>query len=153
MLLIIFLNLLAILMNCLQLSRPFIVTKSTMRRYSVYWKSTSIPASKGQEGKGWTCGVFIACSPRKVVYFPSCINRSKGLSKYDNKEMQLTDKMLQLLRKAGYDVIFAGNLNQLCCGMAFSSKGYKEAGMKKSKEPEAALWEPVIRVNIRFCVT
>jgi D-lactate dehydrogenase len=78
---------------------------------------------------------------RKVVYFPSCINRSMGLSKYDRHEIQLTDKMQKLLKKAGYDVVFPERLNQLCCGMAFSSKGYKEAGMKKSMELEAALWK------------
>ena len=80
-------------------------------------------------------------NPRKVVYFPSCINRSMGLSKYDSQKIQLTEKMQQLLRKAGYDIIFPERLDKLCCGMAFSSKGYQEAGMKKSRELEAALWK------------
>lgn len=78
---------------------------------------------------------------RKVVYFPSCINRSMGVSKKDNQEVQLTEKMCQLLRKGGYDIIYPENLNNLCCGMAFSSKGYKEAGLKKSGELESALWK------------
>lgn len=78
---------------------------------------------------------------KKVVYFPSCINRSMGLSKYDSQEVQLTEKMQQLLRKGGYDIIFPEGLDNLCCGMAFSSKGYREAGMKKSNELEAALWK------------
>jgi len=78
-------------------------------------------------------------NPKKVVYFPSCINRSMGLSKYDSQEIQLTQKMQQLLLKGGFDIIFPEGLNQLCCGMAFSSKGYLEAGLKKSKELEAAL--------------
>lgn len=76
---------------------------------------------------------------KKVVYFPSCINRSMGVSKDHRKEPQLTDKMLHLLDKAGYDVIFPENLNELCCGMAFLSKGFTEAGLKKSAELEAAL--------------
>jgi D-lactate dehydrogenase len=80
-------------------------------------------------------------SPRKVVYFPSCINRSMGLSKYDRQEIQVTEQMQQLLRKGGFDIIYPERLNSLCCGMAFSSKGYKEAGMKKSIELEAALWK------------
>lgn len=79
--------------------------------------------------------------PRKVVYFPSCINRSMGLSKYDSHEIQLTQKMQHLLRKAGYDIIFPQRLNELCCGMAFSSKGYSDAGLKKSKELENELWK------------
>jgi D-lactate dehydrogenase len=84
---------------------------------------------------------FNSFIPRKVVYFPSCINRSMGLSKYDNQEVQLTEKMQQLLRKGGFNIIYPEGLNKLCCGMAFSSKGYKEAGIKKSKELEAALWK------------
>lgn len=76
---------------------------------------------------------------RKVVYFPSCINRTMGVSKDHNDEVQLSDKMIQLLHKGGYDIIFPENLNNLCCGMAFSSKGYIKAGEKKSNELEMAL--------------
>ena len=76
---------------------------------------------------------------RKVVYFPSCINRSMGVSMDHKEEMQLSEKMIQLLQKGGYDVIYPENLNNLCCGMAFLSKGYTEAGEKKSAGLEAAL--------------
>jgi D-lactate dehydrogenase len=78
-------------------------------------------------------------SARKVVYFPSCINRSMGVSPDHREEKQLSEKMLQLLGKGGYEVIYPENLNSLCCGMAFSSKGYAEAGLKKSKELEESL--------------
>jgi D-lactate dehydrogenase len=80
-------------------------------------------------------------SSRKVVYFPSCINRSMGISRDYNGEVQLTLKMVQLFHKGGYEVIFPENLNNLCCGMAFSSKGYTAAGRKKSDELEAALFK------------
>jgi len=76
---------------------------------------------------------------RKVVYFPSCINRSMGVSHDHHEDVQLTEKMRQLLLKGGYDIIYPENLNNLCCGMAFSSKGYVEAGEKKSAELENAL--------------
>jgi D-lactate dehydrogenase len=76
---------------------------------------------------------------RKVVYFPSCINRSMGISKDHREEVQLTEKMKQLLSKAGYSIIYPENINKLCCGMAFSSKGFQEAGLRKSKELEDAL--------------
>jgi D-lactate dehydrogenase len=78
-------------------------------------------------------------SSRKVVYFPSCINRSMGVSQDHREELQLSEKMIQLLHKSGYEVVFPENMNNQCCGMAFSSKGYTEAGEKKSKELEAAL--------------
>ena len=62
-----------------------------------------------------------------------------GVSKDHKDEKQLSEKMVQLLRKAGYEPVFPENLDNLCCGMAFSSKGYTKAGEKKSAELEAAL--------------
>jgi D-lactate dehydrogenase len=78
-------------------------------------------------------------SVKKVVYFPSCINRSMGLSADQNEEMQVSEKMVSLLNKGGYEVVYPENLNELCCGMAFSSKGYAGAGKKKSDELENEL--------------
>jgi D-lactate dehydrogenase len=78
-------------------------------------------------------------SDNKVVYFPSCINRAMGVSKEHRNEKQLSEKMLELLNKGGFEVIYPENMNTLCCGMAFSSKGYTEAGQKKSNELETAL--------------
>ncbi len=78
-------------------------------------------------------------SDRKVVYFPSCINRAMGVSKESRNEKQLSEAMIKLLNKGGYEVIFPENMNGLCCGMAFLSKGYADAGMKKSNELEIGL--------------
>lgn len=78
-------------------------------------------------------------SAKKVVYFPSCINRTMGVSDDYKNEKQLTEVTINLINKAGYEVIFPENLNNLCCGMAFLSKGYTEAGIKKSKELESEL--------------
>jgi D-lactate dehydrogenase len=78
-------------------------------------------------------------SERKVVYMPSCINRTMGISDDHREEKQLSEKIEALLTKAGYEIIYPENLNDLCCGMAFLSKGYTEAGMKKSKQLENAL--------------
>lgn len=75
----------------------------------------------------------------KVVYFPSCITRSMGVTKAYSKELEITKLTARLLEKAGYQVVYPENLNKLCCGMAFSSKGYTEAGKKASDELEAAL--------------
>jgi len=76
----------------------------------------------------------------KVVYFPSCINRSMGKSKgYDKGDVELTKKTQELLERAGFTIIYPEGINSLCCGMAFSSKGLKEEGIRKSKELEEAL--------------
>lgn len=76
----------------------------------------------------------------KVVYFPSCINRSMGKSKgYEKDDVELTKKTQELLQRAGFTIIYPEGINNLCCGMAFSSKGLKEEGARKSKELEEAL--------------
>lgn len=80
-----------------------------------------------------------ANNKNKVVYFPSCINRAMGVSREYSAEKQLSDRMVHLIQKGGYEVIFPGNMNNLCCGMAFSSKGYSMAGEKKSSELEKEL--------------
>lgn len=78
----------------------------------------------------------------KVIYFPSCINRTMGKSKaYDKDEIELTKKTVELLTRAGYSIIYPPNMDKLCCGMAFSSKGFKEEGARKRKELENALYE------------
>ncbi|HEX2968750.1 MAG TPA: FAD-binding and (Fe-S)-binding domain-containing protein [Bacteroidales bacterium] len=78
-------------------------------------------------------------SSMKVVYFPSCINRSMGVSREYRKERQLSETFIDLIHKAGYEIIFPEKSENLCCGMAFLSKGYIETGKKKSGELEAAL--------------
>jgi D-lactate dehydrogenase len=78
---------------------------------------------------------------KKVVYFPSCINRSMGVSKDHREEKQLTEKMIALLNKGGYDPVFTEDLDNLCCGMAFMSKGYVNEGQMKSDELKEALLE------------
>lgn len=76
----------------------------------------------------------------RVVYFPSCINRSMGKSKgYDKGDVELTRKTQELLQRAGFTIIYPEGINNLCCGMPFSSKGLKEEGLRKSKELEEAL--------------
>jgi D-lactate dehydrogenase len=81
----------------------------------------------------------ILIKQRKVVYFPSCINRSMGVSKDHKNEKQVSEKMVELLQKAGYEPVYPDDLDNLCCGMAFSSKGYVKAGRMKSSELESAL--------------
>ena len=78
-------------------------------------------------------------SDKKVVYFPSCITRSMGLNDASKEEKQLFDVTVELLQKAGYQIIFPQDLPNLCCGMPFSSKGFNEAANTKSSQLEDAL--------------
>ncbi len=78
---------------------------------------------------------------KKVVYFPSCITRSMGTTPSYGPEQEVTRVTHQLLEKAGFQVIYPAAMDKLCCGMAFSSKGYVEAGQKASDRLQAALME------------
>ncbi|MDD2384119.1 MAG: FAD-binding and (Fe-S)-binding domain-containing protein [Sulfurospirillaceae bacterium] len=80
-------------------------------------------------------------STDKVVYFSSCINRTMANPKEKNGEKPLDMVIIGILEKAGYEVIIPKNINSLCCGMPFSSKGYKKEGKQKSDELENALRE------------
>jgi len=77
----------------------------------------------------------------KVVYFPSCITRAMGVAKDYKDSQEITQITEKLLKRAGYDIVYPKELNSLCCGMAFSSKGFTEAGKQASDKLEAALTE------------
>ncbi len=72
--------------------------------------------------------------PLKVVYFPSCISRSMGISKDSECKDAQTTIMHKLLQKAGYEIIYPSNLGALCCGMPFASKGFVKQGAEKAEE-------------------
>ena len=82
-----------------------------------------------------------SATAKKVVYFPSCITRSMGVTKAYSSEPAITAMTEKLLKKAGFEVIYPKELDSLCCGMAFSSKGYVEAGKAASDRLENALRE------------
>jgi D-lactate dehydrogenase len=77
----------------------------------------------------------------KVVYFPSCINRTMGPARGDPDDESLPAVSLRLLKKAGYELIFPENMHRLCCGTPFESKGFFEQADMKLKELEAALMQ------------
>jgi D-lactate dehydrogenase len=76
-----------------------------------------------------------------VVYFPTCINRTMGPARGEEHEPSLATLVVGLLEKAGYAVVFPRNLPNLCCGMAFASKGFKAQGDRKAAELEKSLLE------------
>ncbi len=77
----------------------------------------------------------------KVVYFPSCINQTMGVSQVGSspKLAPLVDTMVGLCNKAGYEVIFPENMHDLCCGMIWESKGLPRVAAQKTSQLEAAL--------------
>ena len=77
----------------------------------------------------------------KVVYFPSCINQTMGQSKQGGKKHDLVDEVIQLMAKAGYEVVFPKGMEKMCCGQIWESKGMLDIADRKSGELEKALWE------------
>lgn len=79
-------------------------------------------------------------SDLKVVYFPSCINRSMGKNSFQTPDdLQLTALTHKLLVRAGFMIIYPENMDRHCCGMPFSSKGFTEANHSQSENLEKDL--------------
>ena len=78
--------------------------------------------------------------PLKMVYFPSCASRAmSGPARLDPEREALPQKTRSLLAKAGYEVLYPVDLDRLCCGQAFESKGFMAQADRKSTELSAAL--------------
>lgn len=76
---------------------------------------------------------------RPVVYFPSCVARTMGPAQGDPDGDPLMTVTERVFHKAGYRVIYPPDMDRLCCGMPFSSKGFVRVGAEKAAELESAL--------------
>ena len=71
---------------------------------------------------------------KRVVYFPSCLNQ-----RLSTPDKPLVNDMTELLNKAGFEVIFPDNMENLCCGTIWESKGMPDEAQRKAAELELAL--------------
>lgn len=78
-------------------------------------------------------------NPLKAVYFPSCVSRLMGTATRSKEREAQTAVIDRLLRKAGYEVIYPARMPELCCGMAFNSKGFTRQAERKLRELHEAL--------------
>jgi len=74
-----------------------------------------------------------------VVYVPSCVSRLMGVYRTSVDRRSQVQVMESLCYKAGYNIIYPKDINNLCCGLAFSSKGFVRQGDEKAREMEAAI--------------
>lgn len=72
----------------------------------------------------------------KVVYFPSCINQRMGGAE---GERPVVEVMIELLEKAGMEVVFPERMERLCCGTIWESKGMPDIADRKTAELAVAL--------------
>ncbi|WP_397378045.1 FAD-binding and (Fe-S)-binding domain-containing protein [Pseudomonas sp.] len=70
----------------------------------------------------------------RVVYLAACVSRAMGPAVGDREQMPLLDKTRALLEKGGFQVVFPAELDSLCCGQPFASKGYAEQAERKKQE-------------------
>lgn len=77
----------------------------------------------------------------RFVYFPSCLNQTMGLSKGAPVKKTVVGEMVELARKAHYEVVFPKNMRSLCCGQIWESKGMMDIADRKTAELERALYE------------
>jgi len=96
--------------------------------------SASLP-----KGDKFKINKTIINSEDKVVYFSSCINRTMSNSHAQKGEKSISEVVALLLERAGYEIIIPQNIDDLCCGMPFSSKGFVEEGQYKYEELERNL--------------
>ena len=75
----------------------------------------------------------------RVVYLAACVSRAMGPAARDQEQEPLLDTTRALLEKAGYQVVFPEDLNNLCCGQPFASKGYAEQAEQKRQQMLDAL--------------
>jgi len=121
----------------------------TMNKMGLPLWTTAMPKKKRQPKKSDLTQFIInsisphhsSISSNKVVYFPSCINQTMGQSKESKMKHDLVDEVIQLMAKAGYEVIFPEGMERMCCGQIWESKGMLDIADRKSAELEAALWE------------
>ena len=63
-----------------------------------------------------------------------------GLAAKSPVRRPLAEEMVALLQKAGYEVIFPQEMDSLCCGTIWESKGMPDVADRKTADLEAALW-------------
>lgn len=63
----------------------------------------------------------------RAVYFPSCISRTMGALPGEPPDLSLMEAMVAVAGRAGMPVFIPDDVDGICCGVPFSSKGYAAA--------------------------
>ena len=70
-----------------------------------------------------------------IMYFPSCSERM-----LDKDQAAFEKTLTTLLTFIGKTLIIPRDIDALCCGLSFKSKGFPEQALQKSAELESFLW-------------
>jgi len=83
----------------------------------------------------WSADVPRPAGPRpateranaQAIYFPACISRVLGRLPGETTEQSLMEVFVTLARRAGITVFIPPDVEGVCCGVPFSSKGFDQA--------------------------
>ncbi len=70
----------------------------------------------------------------KVVYLPSCASRVFAADETAKDQRSIMQVMHSLANKAGIELLLPAQVNELCCGMPFASKGLPEQASSKAEQ-------------------
>ncbi len=96
-------------------------------------------------GPGAPKPVSVANAPRgRITYFPACASRMFGLPKNVQQLtgldlLPVTDAMMALLQRAGFNPVLPEKLSGQCCGQPFQSKGFPKEAEKVGGKLRTAL--------------
>jgi D-lactate dehydrogenase len=80
------------------------------------------------------------------VYFPSCISRQLGTPSVDSHlrgdcQLSLAETLITIAQRAGITLAIPPEVEGVCCGMPFSSKGYTQAYKEILHKTITKFWE------------
>jgi len=75
-----------------------------------------------------------------VVYFPSCLSRSMGNMSGEVHPYSVGEAVCRVLDRAGLSYAHPTNLENLCCGTPWSSKGFQAPYKRMAEKVTESLW-------------
>jgi len=102
----------------------------------------SIPLSDSKAPRLWRTRRRLESSDSTFVYFPSCISRQMGTPQSPITNYQsLAETFTTIAKRADINLQIPPNAIGHCCGMPFSSKGYKSAYQAALHKTLTQMWD------------
>ncbi|MEA3285760.1 MAG: FAD-binding and (Fe-S)-binding domain-containing protein [Candidatus Marinimicrobia bacterium] len=99
----------------------------------------AFPALNSQLGVGQSCRQPASeAGKAEVIYFPSCLSR--GLSDTSQPELSVPQAFQEVLEAADIQLGYPQHLDDLCCGLTFSSKGFPDTALQAAIRTTEMLW-------------
>ena len=97
------------------------------------------PALNSQLKVGRKCHPLVPSTAKvDVIYFPSCLSR--GLSDPSQPGLSVPQAFQKVLESAGIQLGYPQQLDELCCGLTFSSKGFPDTALQAAIRTTEMLW-------------